>query len=167
MKLILSFPEQPENQFDFPELKHNYQLAFWIHDTHGHDRFCDLVNKFGKPNIVISSAHPEYPYLEKDIKYYYVPDWLAWHVSQFDLESNNNLPIEKCFNFFINKKQLNRILLLKLVEWFDLDSYFYTWSGIGQTFDGSEIVTNLHSVESLVDLKKFQHHMLYPIQKIK
>jgi hypothetical protein len=47
------------------------------------------------------------------------------------------------FNFMINKKQINRYLCIKLVEFFELTSFDYTWSGIGQNFDMATVINDL------------------------
>ena len=47
------------------------------------------------------------------------------------------------FNFMINKKQINRYLCIKLVEFFKLTSFDYTWSGVDQNFDMSTILEEL------------------------
>jgi hypothetical protein len=49
-----------------------------------------------------------------------------------------------CFNFQINKKQVNRFLCMKLVEYFELDNYDYTWSGVDNFFDMTDIITEMN-----------------------
>lgn len=51
---------------------------------------------------------------------------------------------EKCFNFNINKKQINRYYLMKFIEWFDLKSFYYTNSGIGNQFDLSDELNDIN-----------------------
>lgn len=48
-----------------------------------------------------------------------------------------------CFNFTINKKTLNRFLLIKLLEYFNLSTQFYTWSGVDSTYNLSIILDDL------------------------
>lgn len=71
---------------------------------------------------------------------------------------------QHCFNFMINKKQINRFLLIKLVEYFQLDSFDYTWSGIGREFDMSRIIEEW---QTDIDFQKFSQDfrstMLSPI----
>ena len=55
-----------------------------------------------------------------------------------------------CFNFIINKKQINRFLCIKLVEWFALQDFVYTWSAVDQNFDMSLIISELNDVPALI-----------------
>jgi hypothetical protein len=71
-----------------------------------------------------------------------------------------------CFSFSIRKKRPTRYLLLKLIEWFDLQSYTHTWSGEGRTFDCSKFIQEFSSINkswSTVDLHSF---LLNPVEKI-
>jgi hypothetical protein len=56
---------------------------------------------------------------------------------------------ERCFNFVINKKQINRYYLIKFVEWFQLKSFFYTNSGIGNQAD---LKNELADIDRLSDI---------------
>ena len=55
----------------------------------------------------------------------------------------------QCFNFLVNKKQINRYLLIKLVEYFKLTRFNYTWSGIGRQFDLTEIIDEWNMIDPL------------------
>lgn len=44
-------------------------------------------------------------------------------------ESEKNVETRQCFNFMINKKMLHRYLVCRLVEYFELKNYDYTYSG--------------------------------------
>jgi hypothetical protein len=57
----------------------------------------------------------------------------------------------QCFNFLINKKQVNRYLLIKLVEYFKLSRFNYTWSGIGRDFDLAEIIKEWNTADPLCE----------------
>lgn len=48
-----------------------------------------------------------------------------------------------CFNFQINKKQVNRFLCMKLIEYFALNNYDYTWSGVDNSFDMTEVIAEM------------------------
>lgn len=70
-----------------------------------------------------------------------------------------------CFNFMINKKQINRYLLIKLIEYLELDqnTFTYTWSGLDRRFD-------LHSTIKEIDNDpcgwpdNFKNKILSPIE---
>jgi hypothetical protein len=63
--------------------------------------------------------------------------------------SDKEIKTNQCFNFLINKKKINRYLLIKLVEYFKLTKLNYTWSGIGRQFDLTEIINEWNSVDPL------------------
>jgi hypothetical protein len=62
--------------------------------------------------------------------------------SKFDKNIHTNV----CFNFMINKKQINRFLCIKLIEWFKLTDFDYTWSAVDREFDLSHVITELNSL---------------------
>ncbi len=142
-------------------------LAFWARDTLQLEAYQQLVEQHGIPEILISEAHPEYSELPHKLQYYYCPTFLK-NQSKLLIDncSLDTLPTEYCFNFMINKKQINRFLLLKLVEWFDLSSYRHTWSGLGQQFDMTGCLHDFDLLANHVDVIRFKSHMLSPVSKI-
>jgi hypothetical protein len=142
-------------------------LAFWARDGLDLDLYQQLVDQHGVPDILISEAHPEYAELSDRLQYHYCPTFLH---NQTSLLTNNcavgNQPAHHCFNFMINRKQINRFLLLKLVEWFDLSCYQYTWSGTGQQFDMTRCLHDFDTLADQVDVQTFKSHMLAPVSKI-
>jgi hypothetical protein len=60
--------------------------------------------------------------------------------------NDNSLTTEYCFCWSINKKNLDRYLVIKLIEWFNLDSYKYTWSGIGRNTDCSQLIQEFNNL---------------------
>lgn len=95
------------------------------------------------------------------VNFYTVPIW-----AEFEATSLLKKPLEinfdsqYCFNFSINKKQLNRYYLIKFVEWFKLTSFDYTWSGVGRTMDLSTELNNIHQHFTNNDLK---YHLMRDI----
>jgi hypothetical protein len=57
--------------------------------------------------------------------------------------SEQSYQTQYTFNFMINKKQVNRFLCMKLIEMFELTKYDYTWSGVDDRFDMSDILNEL------------------------
>jgi len=64
--------------------------------------------------------------------------------SKFD----DNIHTKTCFNFMINKKQINRFLCIKLIEWFKFTDFDYTWSAVDRKFDLSHVITELDSLKN-------------------
>ena len=87
-------------------------------------------------------------------------NWVYW----FDQNDYNKT--QHCFNFAINKKRPDRHCLLKLIEWFDLDSYVYTWSGIGANFDCARLIQDVNAIDAEWNTEQFFSHLLSPVQKI-
>ena len=73
---------------------------------------------------------------------------------------SNDIDTQYCFNFIINKKQINRYLCIKLVELFDLKNFNYTWSAIDQRFDCSEIIKELNNLGEHSPLKGDQRSFI-------
>lgn len=74
--------------------------------------------------------------------------------------------VTHCFNFSVNRKTQDRYLLLKLIEWFDLDRYLHTWSGIGSEFDCTNIIKEINSIDANWLTSEFKQYMLSAIFKI-
>jgi hypothetical protein len=79
--------------------------------------------------------------------------WLELEINKFfrDLPVQEILTTDHAFNFIINKKQVNRFLCLKFVEYFQLTNYDYTWSGIDSGFDMSAIIKELDTLDNVPD----------------
>jgi hypothetical protein len=76
----------------------------------------------------------------------------AWLVQQIRMFRQDRIPLidsvttEYACNFMINKKQVNRYLMLKLQEMFDLDCT-YSYSGKFRGYDMSTIIQELESLD--------------------
>lgn len=69
---------------------------------------------------------------------------------------------EKSFNFVINKKQINRFLAIKFIQYFKLvDNSYHTYSGMGRRHDMSPIMTDLHRYPWVG--QRLKSHLLCPI----
>jgi len=78
---------------------------------------------------------------------------------------DDNVETSVCFNFMINKKQINRFLCIKLVEWFKLNSFDYTWSAVDQQFDLSHVIAELDQLADCSPLDPVaRSFILSPIQ---
>ena len=142
-------------------------IVIWF-DVMYEEAVIDMIKNNGIPGRLISTAHAE-----KFIDLCQTDQWpcflLATSLDMLPrLGSHDHLPIEYCANFLINKKQINRYLLLKLVEWFELSSYNYTWSGIGGSMDLSRIFDDFDQLpQDLVSNNaEFKNHVLSAVDKI-
>lgn len=78
-------------------------------------------------------------------------------------ETQYNTETNYCFNFSVNRKRINRHILIKLVEWFKLSSMDYTWSAADVDYDMSEIIKEFHSISSPPWPDEFTSFMLSSI----
>lgn len=171
MKLVAVNAIKPTEIISLPET--SVELVFVIADTLGFDDYQNLIDRHGIPQVLISNAHPIYPEIDSlnhATQYYYSPYYLKNEMEGLAasvIVNDYDVP-DYCFNFMINKKQINRYLLLKLVEWYNLSSYQYTWSGIGSNFDMSRILVDdpFNLLDKHVEVDKFRSHMLAPVDKI-
>lgn len=133
---------------DFPQLK-----QFLAH--HGMPEFFVLNN-------YLSMEH------DLPVPMYCVPTQLDQGVSYFSLSKINffdTMQTKHAFNFAINKKTALRYLCLKFVEMFELDSFDYTWSGFGQTFDCTPLLQDINRLESAGEIDQQQKsQLLAPVQ---
>lgn len=63
---------------------------------------------------------------------------------------------QRCFYFSVNKPTLERFFLLKLIEWFNLDNFYHSFSGDLQSFDMHDVINNAAKFNPIdQDLKSF------------
>ena len=94
---------------------------------------CSVINNYNRPFIFI-------PSMDMGMLNY------ANELSSSVVINDNSLTTEYCFCWSINKKNLDRYLVIKLIEWFNLDSYKYTWSGIGRNTDCSQLIQEFNNL---------------------
>jgi hypothetical protein len=142
-------------------------IVIWF-DVMYEEDVTNMIKRNGFPGRLISTAHSE-----KFVDFCQVDHWpcflLKTSLDMFPRSGlYDHLPVEYCANFLINKKQINRYLLLKLVEWFQLSSYDYTWSGLGASMDLGRILNDFDQLpQDLVpDLSKFKNHILGAVEQI-
>jgi len=73
---------------------------------------------------------------------------------------SDDLQTLHCFNFIVNKKQINRYLCIKLVELFKLENFDYTWSGIDYSYDCSGIIKELDQLSKDSPLSQEQRKFI-------
>lgn len=78
---------------------------------------------------------------------------------------DNKITTTSCFNFIINKKQVNRFLCIKFVEYFALKNFDYTWSEVDKNFDLTYIINEIERLgDSLPMDQEIRSFILSPIQ---
>ena len=140
------------------------------HVLHVHDFFDqDYVSKIlqkGAPYAIVSDHMITSPYSDP-IPFYGLPLWVEKETKKIinQAKFSNDISTLNCFNFMINRKQVNRFLCIKFVEWFKLTNFDYTWSAVDQRFDMSDILAELDllGAQSPVD-QQTRSFMLAPIQ---
>ena len=144
----------------------NDDILIWA-DMISDEDLDSMIRTNGLPGIIISTAH-DVPVLG-ECRVLHCPLYLWFFSHSMHQQANlyDDLPVLTCANFMINKKQINRYLLLKLVEWFDLSSYQYTWSGIGSSFDMTECLDDFDWLDNHDIADKFKTHLLSPVNKIR
>lgn len=115
---------------------------------------------------VVGLSHPLYPEISAKYKYIGLSGWLEQETQRILAVEPNDLIYDTNYNFVfnINKKQINRYMLLKLVEWFELDNYTYTWSGIGESFDMNDMINDWNAGKFIYqESEDFKSCMLAPV----
>ena len=112
-----------------------------IYDLFDYEYISALFAKKGRPKYIVTDhgGPIDYP----DIKIYSLPLFAADAAEWVKPVPNLDIQPRATFNFLLNKKQLNRFLCLKFVEFFGLTNYEYTHSGYNEKFDMSEIIQEL------------------------
>jgi len=150
-RIICNFPvKNTIVEQNFENFKFEKDDIFYICDTI-HYKLLDLV--FGKsivPKFVVgdNAALIEYP----NKIYTTVHRGLELELKKLRnclFFTHKEIQTNQCFNFLVNKKQINRYLLIKLVEYFKLVRFNYTWSGIGKQFDLTEIIDEWNMIDPL------------------
>ena len=105
----------------------------------------DVILLKGTPKYIISDHITSSNINFNNIKFYGLPLYANYISKKIikNIKFDNNINTLNCFNFIINKKQVNRFLCIKLVEWFKLSDFDYTWSAVDQNFDMSKIINEL------------------------
>lgn len=167
MKIILTVTRRGTNPIVVYNNNITDKVVIWHQDTLTQELFNQLIAQHGRPDILVNSAHPVFD--SQGIEYYYWPDDINTLVDPLVKQSPiHEYPTQYCFNFAVNKNTLNRYLLLKLVEWYGLTSYNYTWNGKNPSFNLQELLPEFDTLspEVVGTVSEFVAHMVAPISKI-
>jgi len=107
-------------------------------------QYINQILKKGTPGVILSDHLLTPPYSDP-IPFFGLPLWVGNSTLEIidGYKFDDNISTINCFNFMINKKQINRFLCIKFVEWFKLSNFDYTWSAVDQTFDMSDILAEI------------------------
>ena len=127
---------------DYSNYKFSTNDILWISDTFHLDSQQQLIQHTTQPKYIVND---HFSFIENPNFFVHtIPFYLAVTEEVFFQNSPAidaiNPSNDSIFNFIVNKKQINRYLLIKLVEYFKMQSFDYTWSGIGATFDMTHII---------------------------
>lgn len=122
------------------------------------------IEKYSMPAYVVGDHAGAIPL--KDVKIYTVPyRGLDMAFEKFqNIKLPDQIDTRYCFNFFVNNKQINRHLLIKLVEYFELDSFEYILGNDQQYFDMQCIIDELNGLDNIELNKEFKTAILSPIE---
>jgi hypothetical protein len=143
--LLQELAKKYKNQYD------DYLLLavdeFWL----SQEVIDHCTKTHGKPSAVINTFYSKID-LDTDIPVYLLPINF-FHVTNFlsscKIANENEISTKQPFNFMANRKRINRHLMIKLLEHFDLISQAeYTWSGADSNFDLSFILSELNSISA-------------------
>lgn len=131
---------------DFKNVESLQNQYMHICDQFNYDELKLLIDRLGTPEFIFSDHYTFYN-INDTIKV--VGSALFAELSA-RLQKHSKYATEYqthyIFNFSCNKKQINRYLLIKMVEIFGLENFNYTWSGAGQSFDLSNIIQELNLI---------------------
>ncbi len=116
-------------------------------DWYSRDWLTQKIDQLGRPSLIVCDV--EASLAPQPVPQVFIPEMRggifrrhrSGMTSVVDL-TDRSVDTVNCFNFSINKKSHDRFILLKLVQWFNLTSYQYTWSGSGNVMDMAPIVIN-------------------------
>lgn len=128
----------------------------WVHE---------FIERYGCPGAIIADV--EGTIVDLPVPFYYFPDLghgiLNYIRGWAKRPWQDTIETTACFNFSIMKKKIDRYLLLKIIEWFKLDSYVYTWSGEGREANLSNLFVEMDSITSSWMTPEFRGHLLQPV----
>lgn len=121
----------------------DHDTLMWISDTVDYDDLDKVLNHGVRPKFIVNDNC--FSNAERD--FLCLPVFLEKQAIAFrGVAVNDDIQCQDCFNFCINKKQTNRHLVLKLVEYFGLKTSHYTWSGVDQSHDMSRIIDEIQKL---------------------
>lgn len=146
------------------------QELFHIFDVFDHDYLDSVIKQKGRPAAILSDhvlfRHENH---SLGLEFFGLPLWAMrecrrWYAADFD--QDQDLHADYVFNFVVNKKQCSRYIMIKLVEIGGYQSYQYTWSGLGRSFEMSTIIAEMNKLgtDHPAGCPTFRGDILSPIE---
>jgi hypothetical protein len=153
--------------FDTENVELTVEDVIYFSDHFDQQMFEKITNIHGRCLSVITDV--EAPGYDLSVPIIFIPALDMGMLNYIDLfpEEYDSTDTSYCFNFSINKKRPERYCLLKLIEWFNLDSYVHTWSGVGSNFDCTGLISETKKISASWHDQKFFSHLLAPVQTVK
>lgn len=122
-------------------------LEFWL----DREVLDNCTQTYGRPHAVMNTFYTRID-LDTDIPVHLIPldfSIVTREMSKYATVDSHQVSTVKSFNFMINRKRINRHLLIKLLEHFGLiGNSEYTWSGVDTNFDLSRICKELDLISA-------------------
>jgi len=138
-----------------------------VHDLFDQTFIDTLLATKGTPRCLISDHFSKVEFDRVEV--FCLPLFIEKEIKKI-LKNNlcqNEVVTSTCFNFIVNKKQINRFLCIKLVELFGLQDFDYTWSAVDQNFDMSLIISELDYLGQFSPLSPDERSFLLQPIKLK
>lgn len=140
------------------DFKLDNTTILWINDTFDYNQLNLFLQNKGKPKYMVNDI----AFCNHDLDIYSIPWWFsAWAEVLKNLPCTDSIESEYCFNFMVNKKLSNRQIMLKMIEYFDLHSDHYTWSGISKDFDMTDFINELNSLNTPLEMNKTDYEIFF------
>jgi hypothetical protein len=160
---LIDIPHNRKSDYSMLSEYSNFDLVLYTIDYFSEYSINQLKQQYSNIVSVINNNFTIYNLA--DVNFYGAPHWVANQAKDF-FYADYQIPQETkyAFTFNINKKQINRFLLIKFVEYFQFKNYCYTWSGVDNNFDMTDILNELNSLERQPFDHQTRSYLLMPIK---
>jgi hypothetical protein len=153
---------------NYPTIEHaNKTRVFYFSDFFDLTVLSDMEEQLGKPDAVISDVEGTV----EDIGYpmYFVPALCMGLLRMIDQIKNYNLSesidnTNYCFCWSINRKHIDRYLVIRLIEFFGFENFRYTWSAVDQRMDCAPLISEMQELSEPWLTPELRKHILHPVQ---
>jgi hypothetical protein len=129
--------------FSFIDIKDNFILC---RDCQSQKTLQQVMAQFPDTTAILGD-HAVLWDFDIGIALYTLPLNFLRNIMLFDQTDCENQDITKIFNFMINKKNDHRYLTLRLIEYFNLTDYIYTYSGSSKNINDTRIFADIYQFD--------------------
>lgn len=161
VKIFLPSKSVVDHVLEIKKLSANDVL--YVKDTLDVEKLTEIIKETGTPGYIVGDNAG---FVNCDLPIFSVPYRgldLEWKILSIQNCLPDNTSTDFCLNFIINKHQINRHLCLKLVEYFELSCFTYTWSGIGINHDMSYVINEIDQTPQKQWPQNFRVKLLQPV----